>query len=144
MGLGAAAFWIALAAVLIAGSYFRTRREALKQQALLQLVDKTGQLDEQQVKMMFPAPPPLPPHWFHRPEPMGYVALRVFGTILLAAAAGLAIFFWVLLDFGTAPQREAAVLGFAWASLVACIGVGVFAASRFVPPPRRKDGDREA
>jgi hypothetical protein len=58
ISLGAAAFWIALAAVLISGSYFHFRRERLRQETLLKLVERTGQLDEQQVKALFRRRPP--------------------------------------------------------------------------------------
>jgi hypothetical protein len=60
IGVGAAAFWIALAAVLIAASFNKVRREQVKQDTLLRLIEKTGQLDEAQVKLLFPAPPPGP------------------------------------------------------------------------------------
>ena len=81
------------------------RSEAQKQQTLLQLIEKTGQLDEQQVKTLFPPPPPLPPHWFKPPEPpSGRAVLRVFGTVVLSIAIGLAIIFAVLHELGTTEQ----------------------------------------
>lgn len=136
ISLGAAAFWIALAAVLIVGKIHNTRREQLKQETLLRMVERTGQLDEQQVKLLFPPPPPLPPHWFARPErPDGRRVLKVFGTLALSLSVGLGIFFSILQEMGTPAQREDAVLGFAWAALVASIGVGLFIAGRFVRPP---------
>jgi hypothetical protein len=136
ISLGAAAFWIALAAWLIAGQIQRTRREQQRNEALLRMIERTGQLDEQQVKLMFPSPPPLPPHWFARPEPPdGRRALKIFGTIAISLSVGLAIFFAILQEMGTLAQQEQAVAGFAWAALVACVGVGLLIASRYVRPP---------
>jgi hypothetical protein len=143
ISLGAAAFWIALAAVLIAGSYFKWRREAQKQQTLLRLVERTGQLDEQQVKLLFPPPPPpgpLPPHWFPPPNPdAGRQMARIFGTLALSVAVGLTIFFTIRFNFGTALQQENAITGFGAASLIACVGVGLFIATRFMAKPVNRD-----
>ena len=143
--LGAAAFWIALAAVLIAGSYFKTRREAIKQDTLLRLIERTGQLDEAQVKALFPPPPPLPSQWFHPPDPApdGRVPMKMFGTIVLAVAVGLAIFFTILLNLGTPAQQQDAITGYAASALIACIGIGLFVSARFVRPPPMEQGARE-
>jgi hypothetical protein len=140
---GAAAFWIALAAVLIAGGWFKMRREAIKQDTLLRLIERTGQLDEAQVKALFPPPPPLPPHWFRPPNPTpdGRIPLKVFGTIALAVAVGLTVFFTIFANFGAGWQQAEAVSGFAAASLVACIGIGLFVAARFVRPPPKEQGN---
>ena len=141
--LGAAMFWLALAAVLIAGRYFKTRREAIKQETLLRLIERTGQLDEQQVKALFPPPPPLAPHWFRPPHPTpdGRIPMKVLGTIALAVAVGLAVFFTIRLNLGTPAQQENAITGFAAASLVACIGIGLFISARFIPPPPKEQGN---
>lgn len=147
IGLGAAAFWIALAAVLIAGGLFKTRREAQKQQTLLRLVERTGQLDEQQVKLLFPPPPPpgpLPPHWFAPPDKdAGRQMARIFGTLCLAVAVGLTILFAILRTFGTAPQQVNAIPGFGAAALVACVGVGLFIAARYMAKPVQRDDRRD-
>jgi hypothetical protein len=136
ISIGAAAFWIAVAAVLIAGSWSNVRRAQIKQEALLRLIEKTGTIDEAQVKLLFPPPGPLPPHWFQPPDRLaGQRALRVGGTILLAIAAGLAVFFTILLNFGSVAQQAAAIPGFGAASLVACIGLGLLVGSRFATGP---------
>jgi len=135
VSLGAFAFWIALAAVLIAGGWFKTRREQIKQETLLRLVERTGQLDEAQVKLLFPpAPPagPWPPPWHKPHDPLETQrGLRGLGTVLLFVAAGLAAFFTILLTAGTVSQQEAAIPGFGAASLVAFVGLGFIAASKF-------------
>ena len=136
ISLGAAAFWIALAAVLIAGGINSVRREKLRQETLLKLVEKTGQLDEQQVKALFPPPPPLPPHVWGPPEyPDARRILKVFGTIALAGGVGLAIFSWILLEIGAPDLQGNAQLGFAWSGLIACLGIGLIVSARFVRPP---------
>jgi hypothetical protein len=136
ISIGAAAFWIALAAVLISGGYFNFRRERLRQETLLRLVERTGQLDEQQVKALYPPPPPLPAHVWGPPEyPDGRRSLKVFGTVALSIAAGLGIFFLILFNMGTPGMQQNAVWGFGWSALIACFGIGLFVAARFVRPP---------
>ena len=136
ISIGAAAFWIALAAFLISGSYFHFRREKLRQETLLRLVERTGQIDEQQIKAIFPPPPPMPAHVWGPPEyPDGRRILKVFGTVVLSLGAGLAIFSWVLLEIGEPGLQDNAQLGFAWSALIACFGIGLIVAARFVRPP---------
>ncbi len=136
ISIGAAAFWIAVAAVLISGGYFQFRRERLRQETLLRLVERTGQLDEQQIKAVFPPPPPMPAHVWGPPEyPDGRRILKVFGTVALSIAIGLGIFFSILFNMGNLGQQEDAIWGFGWSALLACFGVGLFVAARFVRPP---------
>src|SRR5262245_59015800 len=136
ISVGAAAFWIALAAVLIAGGINHVRRERLRQETLLKLIERTGQLDEQTVKAVFPPPPPMPAHVWGPPEyPDGRRILKVFGTVALSIGAGLAIFSWILLEIGEPGLQENAELGLAWSALVACFGIGLIVAARFVRPP---------
>jgi hypothetical protein len=138
ISLGAAAFWIAVAAVLIGGQFHQSRKEALRHATLLRLIELKGPLDEEQMKLLFPPPPPPAPHWRAPPgrgDHDGRVALKIVGTIALAIAAGLAIFFTIVLQLGTFEQQEMVVLGFGWAGLLACLGVGFFVAVNFVRPP---------
>src|SRR5262245_7795912 len=117
ISIGAAAFWIALAAVLISGGYFQFRREKLRQETLLKLVERTGQLDEQQVKALYPPPVPLPPHVWGPPEyPDMRRALKVGGTIVLSVGVGFAIFFSIMFDMGTPAMKEDAIYGFGWSA----------------------------
>jgi hypothetical protein len=146
ISVGAAAFWIALAAVIISGRWYKLRREALKHETIRHMIEKTGRIDEAQLKELFPAPPPpgpLPPHWFQPPEQgVGYRTMRVFGTLALFVALGLAICFSILYRFGDPSWRLDAPNGFGVASVVALLGVGLFVASRFVKKPLPQgDGD---
>ncbi len=143
ISLGAAAFWISLAAVMIASGWFKIRRDQLKHETLLRLIEKTGQLDAEQVKLLFPLPPP--PQWpAHLSQPAdpeaGWKLVRGFGTVILSVAAGLWILFTILLEFGTALQQENAIVGYGAASIVTCVGLGFFVASRYTGKAR---GDRD-
>jgi hypothetical protein len=131
-----AAFWIALAAVIVSGRWLKARREALKYDTLVRLAEKTGHIDEDQWKLLFPPPGPLPPHWFAPPPPgQGRMVLRVFGTIAISVALGLVTVFLI------PALRNQVIPGVGFAVVLAFFGAGLFIASRFTPP--RRD-DREA
>ncbi len=140
ISLGAAAFWIALAAVLIANGVNAVRRERMRQETLLKLVEKTGRLDEQTIKTLFPPPAPPPPHAFGPPprHPDGRRGMKVFGTIVLSIAVGIAVLVSILWLFGPPPLRQDGffpVVPYAIAALIACFGAGLFVATRFMRPP---------
>jgi hypothetical protein len=131
-----AAFWIALAAVIVSGRWLKARREALKYDALVRLAEKTGRIDEDQWKLLFPPPGPLPPHWFAPPPPgQGRMVLRVFGTIAISVALGLVTVFLI------PALRNQVIPGVGFAVVLAFFGAGLFIASRFAPSRR---SDREA
>jgi hypothetical protein len=136
--MGAAAFWIALAAFLIAAMYFRSRSEATKHETLRQIVEKTGQVDERQLKALFEPPP----NAFTRVPPPGggYRAMRIFGLLLLFIAAGLLIFFTIL-GWSRTQLWNVAAIGYGAASIVALVGAGLSLAARFLPRPLA-DGDQ--
>ncbi len=141
--MGAAAFWIALAAVLISGGWFKSRSEAQKHETLRRLVDKTGQVDEAQVKQLLSPPPSpaWPPNhpWLRGPRPGdAYRAWRASGAVVMFAGAGLGAAFAFLAYLS--PVREPdAVIGVAIGLGVAVFGAGLFFASRFATPPRPTD-----
>ena len=108
----------------------------MKYDAVVRLAEKTGRIDEEQFKMLFPPPGPLPPHWFAPPPAgQGRMALCVFGTLALSVALGVAVVYLV-----PALQRPPTP-GLGFAVLLAFFGAGLFIASRFAPARR---GDREA
>lgn len=137
ISLGAAAFWIALAAVLIANGINGVRRERLRQETLLRLVEKTGRLDEHTVKTLFP-PPPAPAFGPPPRQADGRRGLKIFATIVLSVAAGIAIFVTIIWQFGP-PQLQndplVPAVPYAVAALIACVGAGLLVAVRFVRPP---------
>lgn len=127
----AVAFWLAVAAVVIATAWFKSRSDAEKHETLRRIVEKTGQIDEAQLKALFDAPnallQPRPP------EPGDtYRGLRVAGTVVCSAAVGLAILFLVLYVDG----RHDAIIGIGVAGLVAMVGIGLHLSTRFVTRPR--------
>jgi hypothetical protein len=127
MDIGAAAFWISTAAVMIAVGWFASRSEAEKHETLRRLIEKTGTVDEEKWKELF-NPQSLPGHL--RSPGEGYRMLRVTGTIVMFGAVGLAVFF-LLIDM------PSTVSGMAIAAGVALFGAGLFFSSRFATPPAR-------
>ena len=140
MTFGWAAFWIALAAVIISGRWLKARREAMKYETVVRLAEKTGRIDEEQFKLLFPPPGPLPAHWFAPPPPgNGRMVLRVFGTILMFVGAGLVVAILILSMYYPAVL-ESSVGRLATGILVAFLGAGLFIAGRFAPPrPRERE-----
>lgn len=142
MTFGWAAFWIAVAAVIVSGRWYKARREAMKYDTIVRLAEKTGRIDEEQFKLLFPPPGPLPPHWFAPPPPgNGRMVLRVFGTILMFTGAGIVVSIFVLQGYFTPAMRQDSVGVFLTAIVLAFLGAGLFVAGRFAPA--RRD-DREA
>ena len=145
--MGAVAFWIALAAVLVAGAWAKTRREALRHETMRKLIEKNGTIDEAQVRALFyPPTPPLPPGatpWWALPRPPGdgYTALRVFGTIAISVAIGLVVFFTPL---WFSAGEEDAIVGVGIGVVALALGIGLFLASQFTEPPNRVKADRRA
>lgn len=139
INVGSAAFWIMFAAIVIAGHWFRVRSEALRHETLRQIIEKTGQVDEAQLKALIQSPTP---GWLREPPPgSGYRTLRVFGTIVMSVALGLTVFFSILYLSST-ERQDNAMIGFASAGVIAVVGMGLFFASRFLPPPPSDRGDR--
>ncbi len=54
--MGAAAFWIALAAVLITGGWWKSRSEAMKHETIRRIIERTGEVDEVKLKALFEPP----------------------------------------------------------------------------------------
>ena len=138
-----AAFWIALGVVIVSGRWLKARREALKYDAIVRLAEKTGRIDEQQFKLLFPPQHPLPPHWFAPPEPgNGRMVLRVFGSISMFVAAGIVVaFVFLKMFFNTFAVQQASVGAFGTGIVLAFLGAGLYFAAGFAPARRT---DREA
>jgi hypothetical protein len=141
--MGVVAFWIAVAAVLIAGGWFKSRSEAQKQETLRKIIEKTGTVDEGLLRELFPRPPAFDPSAWGRMAPRGvnYRALRVLGTIAMCVAVGLILFFTPLWQVG---GKEDAMVGVAIGVVTFASGVGFFLASRFAEPPARVEADRRS
>jgi len=139
--MAAAAFWIALAAVLVANSWRSQRVESLRHETLRLLIQRDGKLDPAQLKdLLYPPHPPLPPGhpWAKRRPGEGYRVLRVFGTILMSAAFGVGA---LVAGIGIAQgEQNTIAAGIGAAVFVFLLGAGLFSASRFVAPPESQSG----
>jgi hypothetical protein len=136
--MGVVAFWVAVAAVLIAGGWFKSRGEAQRQETLRTIIEKTGAVDEALLRQLFPAPPAFDPSAWGRKSPgAGYRALKVLGTIAMCVAVGLILFFTPLWLRGI---EDDAMVGAAIGVVTLAAGAGFFLAARFAErPPERQD-----
>ena len=88
MELGALGFWLFIAAIIVAGVWEKSRREAERHETLRRIVEKTGTIDEAKLKELFTAAPA------EESKPgSGSRSLRITGVIVMFLAAGLAIIF---------------------------------------------------
>ena len=132
--MGVVAFWIAVAAVLIAGGWFKSRSEAQKQETLRKVIEKTGAVDEALLRQLFPTPAVFDPSaWSRKAQGSAYRTLRVVGTIAMCVAVGLIVFFGPLWLRGI---EEDAMVGVAIGVVTLAFGLGFFLASRYVDPRR--------
>jgi hypothetical protein len=136
--MGVVAFWIALAAVLIAGGWFKSRGDAQKQETLRKIIEKTGTVDEALLRQLFPAPAAFDPSAWGRRTAQGdtYRGLRGLGTVAMCVAVGLIVFFTPLWLQGTVRD---AMIGVAIGAVTFAAGAGFFLAAGYAerPPPAR-------
>lgn len=136
--MAVAAFWIALAAVLIAGSWRKKSIEQMRHETVRQLILRDGEIDADKLKELLdpPRPPPLPEGhpWLRKPE-LGhaYRVFRVFGSILMIGSVGFGAVAYAIAA-AEAPTI-AVVVGASVVLVTLLLGVGFFLASRFVPRP---------
>jgi hypothetical protein len=138
--MGVVAFWIAVAAVLIAAGWFKSRGEAQKQETLRKIIEKTGTVEEGLLRQLFPTPAVFDPSvWNRNAQGAGYRVLRVVGTIVMCVAAGLILFYTPLWFRGSGGEDT--MVGVAIGVIGFAAGVGFFLASHFAErPPERPDG----
>jgi len=148
--MDAAGFWIAIAMIVVAVIWTRSRSEQLKHETIRRIVDKTGQIDEEQLRKLFQyRDQGQKDVWAHLPDPgLGYRALRVLGVLTLFGAAGLAAFAGVMLALADSvsafPDKSDLWLVFPIAIGLAIFGCGLFYCSRFLPKPLPEGGTRSA
>jgi hypothetical protein len=136
--MGVVAFWIALAAVLIAGGWVKSLTEAQKHETLRKLIEKGGTADEAQIRALFYPPAQTGAPWWVRPRARGdgYRSLRVCGTIAMCLAVGLIAFFAPLSRYA---GEDDAIVGVGFGVVLLAFGAGLFLASRFAEQPPRDD-----
>ena len=92
--MGVVAFWIALAAVLIAGGWAKSRSEAQKHETLRKIIERNGTVDEAQLRQLFGRGPRRASTRSRAVEDARLPRamnrrLRGFGTFSMCVAAGL-------------------------------------------------------
>jgi hypothetical protein len=139
-----AAFWIGLAAVIIAGGWYKSRIEAQKHQTFRTIVEKTGNVDEAQLRLLIAPPRPNP---WESSRGDSYRFLRGVGAVLIFLGGGGLMFGGaLLLAFVFAPSQTGSgdgigifmALGFA--ALI--LGAGLFYSSRFAEKPAESERPR--
>ena len=127
-GLGALAFWGFIAAIVVAGIWDGAKRRDTQHETLRRMIESGKPVDEALVDRLLGGSA-VP----KRPE----VGLRVGGIVILSIAAGLAI---LGLFVGTiAPDARMPMLGAA--ALLACLGIGLFVAARYVSSTQEADAN---
>jgi len=133
---GALGFWIFIGAIVVAGIWEKSRREAERHETLRRIVEKTGEIDEAKLKELFSTEPA------EQSKPGGgYRALRITGTIIMFLGAGLALVFATL---GLVMGEREAFGALAIAACTTLVGWGVFYSSRFAEPPPGSQYERKS
>jgi hypothetical protein len=119
MKMEVAAFWFALAAIVVAAIYFRHARTVSRHQVLQTMIEKgqpvsTEIFDERNYRRTLAVPQ----------------AFLAGGVILIGASCGLAIFFTVLQWSGEVDERFLPAI----AAIPFCLGIACLVASRLLKP----------
>jgi hypothetical protein len=139
------AFWIALAAVLIASHWRNKHTEAMRHETIRLLLQTKGDVALAEIKELLhpprPLPASLPPCYpcVTYPPPGRYKAMRTGGSILMIASLGVGAMIGGIGVAQNQPQSIVAAIGVALCIFL--IGAGVFFASRFWAP---RDGQQAA
>jgi hypothetical protein len=145
--MAVAAFWIALAAVLVAGSWKRKNLEQMRHETLRALIEKGGDVDPQTMKdLLHPPQAPQPAgHAWHRQQPGdGRRVARILGTILmiigpgvgaLVASVGVARALGFTTSIAPGDATVVIALGIGLAIVLELLGVALLVASRHMLPP---------
>jgi hypothetical protein len=137
--MGAAAFWICMAAIIVAAHWKKKHDEAMRHETLRLVIEKNPNLDQAQIAELL-KPKPIhshvspPPPWSPKPGD-GRKVFRILGSIVMFVALGLCI----------AAAWRSSLLGIQDASvvdmgtaipIVALVGAGLFCCSFFVSKPQ--------
>jgi hypothetical protein len=125
---GALGFWLFVAALLVGGMWKESRQQAEKHETLRRIVEKTGVVDEAKLKELFSSAGDT-----SSAPGTGYRALRIGGTIIMFAGAGMALFFLIPTLIGHPIDWWYG--GVAIAAGITLLGLGVFSSSRFAEQP---------
>ena len=130
-----AAFWIAVAAFIVVGALNARRGYELKHETIRMMLEKGQKIDDALFKEL------TTPSWQTRlssPPGRGYRIMRVWGTMALFLAPGVALAIYLPGRVNGSVEQQAAALGIG--IMIALIGIGLHAACRFLaPPPQRSN-----
>jgi hypothetical protein len=135
MDLGAAAFWIFLAAVVIVINWRNKHREAMKYEMARFLIERNQRLDEKQIMELLNPPPPPTPEWLVHKPGYAYRGLRAVGAVIMFVALGFALLaVWRGISFGMNDKSFLEGISIV-VPLTAMLGAGLFFASRYCARP---------
>jgi hypothetical protein len=135
--MGVAAFWIAVAVIMVAGRWRDKAKAQMRHETVRLLIEKGEPLDGEQIReLLNPTPRPLPANhpWLRPPppRPSGYKMFRIFGALLMIASPGVAALIAgtsYVQDVGPALAPALGVAAFAF-----LLGFASFFVSRFLAP----------
>ena len=144
--MGVAAFWIALAAVIIAGTWRKRHAESLRHETLRLLIEKKPALEVEELRDLLNPPQPKVPEghpWATRSEPgEGYRIMRVSATVLMISSVGLGALIFGVATAQDVPFPNATAAASGLGALLLIVGIALFVASRFLPRPVDQDSSR--
>lgn len=127
-----AAFWMFIAACVVAGTWEKIRKNAEKHATLRLMYEKTGVIDEAKLKDLFNQKSSN--DWLKTTPGDGFRALRVGGTVVMGLGGAAAVLFLALGQFSVISSH-ASTGGICVAAAVAFFGMALFFSSRFAQPP---------
>jgi len=146
--MAVAAFWLALAAVLIANRWRARHIEAERHETIRLIIEKEPHVDLAKIKeLLYPPPPPFvcPPNhpWMKKKDAdheERYGLMRMWGTLLMIGAVGVGA---LIVGIGLAQGQSSAIpFGLGATVFFFLAGVGLFHSARFVL--RRAKADEQA
>jgi hypothetical protein len=132
---GGVAFWLFIAALLLAHTWEKVRTNAEKHETLRRIIEKTGTVDEAKLKELFSAP--ATSDWTAFASGGAYRALRVGGLIVMGAGVAVALASVAMGQFQVMPRVDS-VRGASIGAAIAFIGLAVFFSSRYAEPPSNR------
>jgi len=134
--IGAAAFWLMVAAIVLGGNWRRKHFEALRHETLRLLIEKNPKIDEAQLAELINPKPVYNPYALPSSSQLkpgdGYRAVRATGVIFICLAIGMSIAAtWVWMERGRAATES--LVG--WTPIAAMLGIGLFIASGYLTKP---------
>lgn len=138
MGIDVAAFWLAIAAVIVAWTWRRRHTEALRHETLRVMIQKNEVIDEKLLSEILNPPAP-DDEWRHVAKPgSAYRVFRFLGTLIMIASPGVGIITVLATYFeeGVIEGDILAPVGFGAGMVTLIAGLAFFVAARFLEKPQ--------